>query len=314
MGNMYTNTDQYITWLSSNPLPGKHKRGSETTINNYKKDLQVFARWFNETTGLILGPESLTPDDIQDYISHMQTVLERKPNTILRHFASIRSYCLFLLQTDERIMRDLTMGVRLPKKSLPQKVGLNRLERNALKRAFTTPWKNTEKARQRLIRDEAITYTLMYVGLRLNELASVSLDDLHIGQRAGNDYLYIQDGKNNRARTAGVPPEAARPLRVWLDLRDELDVENGSLFVQIKKGNAPLGERSIGRIIEEAGNRAKMDKKITPHILRHTAVRIWRKRHGDRITAAQMGHSISTMLQYDAVTAEDVVKAAASGL
>ncbi len=314
MENIYQHIDTYIAWLETNPLPGKHKRGSETTIKNYKKDLYVFARWFNETTGMALAPETLTPDDIQDYISYMQTTLKRKPNTVLRHFASIRSYALYLLQTDERILRELTFGIRLPKKGLPQKVGLQRLDRNALGRAFTVPWKNTELAKQRLIRDEALTYTMMYVGLRLGEVAAIKMDDVHIGQRAGNDYIYIPDTKTSQARTAGVPPEAARPLRAWLELREKLGVESAYLFVQIRQGYAPLGVRSIARTIEEVGYRAKLEEKLTPHILRHTAVRIWRKRHGDRITAAQMGHSISTMLQYDAVTSEDVIKAAAGGL
>lgn len=314
METIYQQIDTYIAWLETNPLPGKHKRGSASTLKNYQKDLYVFARWFNESTGMALAPETLTPDDIQDYISYMQTTLKRKPNTILRHFASIRSYALFLLQTDERIMRELTLGIRLPQKGVPKKVGLQRLDRNALGRAFTVPWKNTELAGQRLIRDEALTYIMMYVGLRLGEAANTKMVDVHIGQRAGNDHIYIPESKTGRARTAGVPPEAARPLRTWLELREKLGIESEYLFVQIKKDYAPLGERSIGRTIEEVGYRAKLENKLTPHILRHTAVRIWRKRHGDRITAAQMGHSISTMLQYDAVTSKDVINAAASGL
>ncbi|MBT4309148.1 MAG: site-specific integrase, partial [Anaerolineae bacterium] len=86
----------------------RHRRGSEKTIKSYTGDMDRFARWFKQSTGHELSATSLTPDDIQDFISWLQSVEGRKPNTVLRYFAAIRAYCLYLLKTDPRIMRDLT--------------------------------------------------------------------------------------------------------------------------------------------------------------------------------------------------------------
>ncbi|MBT7073040.1 MAG: tyrosine-type recombinase/integrase [Anaerolineae bacterium] len=298
----------FSEWLRGNPLPGKHRRGSENTIQNYVSDVDRFARWFKQSTGYELSAESLTPDDIQDFISKLQAVEGRKPNTVLRYFAAIRAYCLYLLKTDSRIMRDLTDGIRLPRQEPMTKRGLRRKERLAVERVFTVPWKDTEAARLRLIRDYAIVETMMYVGLRLGVLANLKLDDLMLGERSGS--IHVRQGKGNRNREAGVPLKARQALTEWLSIREMLDCPHDFLFVQIRKGYKPLGIRSVQEMVKEVGKRAKLEIELSPHILRHTAVRIWRQKTDDRTTAAQMGHSITTMMKYDSLSGDDVLVAA----
>jgi len=304
---------EFALWIATNPLPGRHRRGSENTIKGYIGDLGLFANWFKQTTGLDLGPETLTPDDIQDYITHAQTVDEKKPATISRYFAAIRAYALHLLQTDERIVSDLTTGIRLPRQEQARKRGLRRLERKAVIRALAIPWKDTQKAKQRLIRNKAIIFTGMFVGLRLNEVANLKLKDAKIIKGSTSSSIEVREGKGNRVRTVGVPEDARNALYDWLALREEINQEHGIdhdyLFVQIKQGYAPLGIRAFQRITVKIGERAKIEG-LTYHILRHTAVRVWRKKNTDSITASQMGHSVSTMQKYDTVQKGDVIEAA----
>ena len=304
---------EFALWIATNPLPGRHRRGSENTIKGYIGDLGLFANWFKQTTGLDLGAETLTPDDIQDYISHAQTVDEKKPATISRYFAAIRAYVLYLLQTDERIISDLTTGIRLPRQEQAKKRGLRRLERRAVIRALAVPWKNTQKAKQRLIRNKAIIFAGMTVGLRLNEVVNLKLKDTKIIKGSTSSSIEVREGKGNRIRTVGVPEDARNALYDWLTLREEINQEHGIehdyLFVQIKQGYAPLGIRAFQRIAVKIGERAKIEG-LTYHILRHTAVRVWRKKTDDRTTAAQMGHSVATMQKYDALRESDVLEAA----
>jgi len=304
---------EFALWIASNPLPGRHRRGSENTLKGYIGDLGLFANWFKQSTGLDLGAETLTPDDIQDYISHAQTVEGKKTATILRYFAAIRAYALYLLQTDERITSDLTTGIRLPRQEQATKRGLRRLERLAIARVFAVPWKNTEKAKQRLIRNKAIIFVGMFIGLRLDEVASLKLKDTYIIKNSTSSYIQVLEGKGNRVRTVGVPQKARDALLEWLTLREELKQEDGIehdyLFTQIKKGYMPLGIRAFQRIAVKVGERARIED-LTYHILRHTAVRVWRKKTDDRTTAAQMGHSVATMQKYDALRESDVLEAA----
>ena len=300
---------EFYEWLQHNPLPGKHQRGNSKTIRNYAGDLERFARWFQQSRNLELSPETLTPDDVQDFISHLQIVQKAKPNTVLRYFSAIRSYCLYLKKTDSRIQRDLSDGVRLPKRDPMTKRGLRRLERLAVKRVFNVPWKDTEAARLRLARDRAIVITLMYVGLRVDKLVKLKLGDLDLGKRSGS--IQVRQAKGNRDRIAGVPVEARRELMEWMTVRDTLGCEHNYLFVQIRKGHKPIGVRSVQQMVTEVGRRAGLEIELSPHILRHTALRIWRQKVGDdRIVAAQMGHSETTMRKYDAVQQDDVLEAA----
>ncbi len=299
----------FALWIRENPLPGKHQRGNEKTIQGYTSDVDRFARWFGQSTGLELSAETLTPDDIQDFVSQLQTVQGCKPNTVLRYFAAIRSYCLYLQKTDPRIQRDLSDGIRLPRHDPMTKRGLRRLERLAVKRVFTVPWKDTDAARLRLIRDRAIVITFMYVGLRVDKLVNLKLSDLDLRERSGT--ILVRQGKGDRDRTAGVPAEARRELREWLKAREGLSCQHDLVFVQIRKGYKPLGVRSVQQMVQEAGKRAKLEIELSPHILRHTALRLWRKKVGDdRTVAKQMGHSEATMRKYDAVQVQDVIEAA----
>ena len=301
---------EFALWIATNALPGKHKRGSENTLKGYVGDLGIFATWFKETTGLDLSAETLTPDDIQDYVTYAKTVEKRKTSTILRRFAAIRAYCLYLLQTNELVVSDLTSGVRLPKQEPSTKRGLRRLERRAVTRTFNILWKDTQQGRDTRVRNKAIIYTLMYVGVRVEELTEITMPDiLAISHRQGE--IRIQNGKGGKARTVGVIDKARGPLLDWIELRGELGVEHEYLFTRVNKGLLPLKKRAVQYIVEEVRERAGLtDIMLTAHTLRHTAVRVWREKTSDRITAAQMGHSITTMQKYDAVKTSDVLEAA----
>jgi integrase/recombinase XerC len=302
---------EFAVWIATNALPGKHRRGADQTIKGYISDLELFANWFKETTRLDLSAKTLVSDDIQDYITYSQTVQKRKSSTILRRFAAIRAYCLYLMQTNKNVTSDLTTGIRLPKKDAASKRGLRRLERNAVGRVFNAPWKDTDQGRDRLVRDKAIVFMLMYVGVRVEELMNITMPDiLAISQRKGE--IRICEGKGYKTRTVGVSSKARQPLLDWIEKRKELGVEHEYLFTRVNKGFLPLKKRTIQDVLEATKKRANLgDVELTAHILRHTAVRVWRKKTGnDRLTAAQMGHSIATMQKYDALKKSDVIEAA----
>ena len=164
---------EFYEWIKANPLPGRHRRGSPKTIDGYASDLERFARWFKQTTEHELSANTLTPDDIQDFLGWLQTVEGRKPSTVLRYFSAIRTYCLYLQKTDERILRDLSDGIRLPRQEKMARRGLRRKERLPVERVFTIPWKNTEISRLRLVRDYALVETMMYVGLRVEAIVKL---------------------------------------------------------------------------------------------------------------------------------------------
>ncbi len=298
---------EFELWLQSNPLPGRRRRGSPATLQGYVADLGRFAHWFNQQTGLELDPEHLTADDIQDFLDELERgglgKPGRKPATVLRYFAAIHAYVLYLTIITDGRFPDLTVGIRLPRKGDASKRGLRRRERLALERVFNMPNKDTDLARLRLVRDKAIVFTFMYVGLRLSELVDLNISDVSVGERKGS--IVVRHGKGNHRRTVAVPVKARRALREWVDVRPSLHTNSQALFVSLRNRQR-LGGRSIQQMVSKAGEKAGLDD-LTPHVLRHTAVRIWREKTlDDKLVAVQMGHSVATMMRYDAVDNGDL--------
>jgi len=119
------------------------------------------------------------------------------------------------------------------------------------------------------VRDSAIIELLLQTGLRLSEVAHLTVDDVELPGRIGRDpeavgRLHIV-GKGRKDRYIPLNYKACHALKTWLDVRPEAPTH--ALFVS-KFGEA-LGPRAIqhlvGKYLTEAGIRG-----ASVHTLRHT--------------------------------------------
>src|SRR5665647_1649513 len=60
----------------------KRQEAAAKTVANYLSDLNCFARWFQGSTGDEFAASNITPTDIRDYRSHLQTTQGRAPATV----------------------------------------------------------------------------------------------------------------------------------------------------------------------------------------------------------------------------------------
>src|SRR5918911_929921 len=65
---------------------------SGKTLSGYRSDLTLFARFLEQTTGETFSPTAVTPTDIRDYRAHLLTVEHRRPATINRRLAALRTF------------------------------------------------------------------------------------------------------------------------------------------------------------------------------------------------------------------------------
>jgi len=70
----------------------KRQEAAPKTVANYLSDLNCFARWFTQTTGEEFSAKAITPTDIRDYRSFLQTTQGRMPATINRRLAALRKF------------------------------------------------------------------------------------------------------------------------------------------------------------------------------------------------------------------------------
>ena len=300
----------YESYIKVHPLPGKKRIAAENTRAAYVLDLTLFARWFEDTTEQDFAPASITREDIQDYIAHLRTVQDAAVNTVKRKYASIRSFYQWAIATGQAQYNE-SNGVALPSEQRLAPEGLDRPQRAAVRRVFNTPPKNTPTAGLRQVRDRAIVFVMMYAGLRISEIENLRLGDVVLRDKSGE--LDIRSGKGDKDRTVALPLEARQALEEWLDLRPEC--EHDFTFTVIRKGHRPLGRRAMQEMVVDVGRQAELDIagiRLTPHLLRHTAVYLWREENDPFVVAAQMGHKdINTTMRYGRPSGKDLRRAAA---
>jgi site-specific recombinase XerD len=148
------------------------------------------------------------------------------------------------------------------------------------------------------LRDRAMLELLFSTGLRVSELAALTVDtDFNAGE------ISVR-GKGSKIRVVFVSMEAREAVKSYLKARKDIEE---ALFVRIaQKGKVtgPLGSRSIERAIKDRAIQAGISKKVTPHVLRHMFATDLLSNGADlRSVQMLLGHAnISTTQIYTHVT------------
>lgn len=142
------------------------------------------------------------------------------------------------------------------------------------------------------LRDKAIITLMLNTGLRVSEVADLTLDDVELGDRSGQ--VRVRCGKGGKQRYVPANKNARAALRAWIAVRPS--PESHFLFTS-QKGGA-LCSRAVARIVEVMGNKAGV--KLSSHSLRHTFGRNMADAGvGLEVVADLMGHdNIETTRRY----------------
>ncbi|MEX0934066.1 MAG: site-specific tyrosine recombinase/integron integrase [Candidatus Paceibacterota bacterium] len=150
-------------------------------------------------------------------------------------------------------------------------------------------------------RDKALLELLFSTGMRISELCSLSRSiDL------SRDELSIR-GKGEKVRLVFISKEAREALKRYLEKRIDLDE---ALFIPIgretsgKEAELRLTPRSAQRIVKHYALEAGIDKKVTPHVIRHSFATDLLQNGADiRSVQVLLGHAnITTTQVYTHVT------------
>ncbi|MFF2909476.1 tyrosine-type recombinase/integrase [Paenibacillus sp. NPDC057934] len=114
------------------------------------------------------------------------------------------------------------------------------------------------------LRNYLIGLTLVLLGLRVSELTAMKWGDFHSDPLETSIWLTIANAKGGKRREIKVP------AMLW-ELYSELaNSPVGNAVPDPELLMFPLSSRQVERIIKNAGEYSFIEKKLTPHWLRHT--------------------------------------------
>jgi site-specific recombinase XerD len=261
------------------------RRLSEHTVAAYKNDLAQFAAG--------LGPDyELTSESIRSCLTKVAEDPRYSPCTVKRKIASARA---FLRATNEALALETfgtwRLSIRMPKR-LPRalaRADLNVLLAKGSKRPTPTPVEVTTQLCLSL---------LAATGLRVSELCG-----LRIGQVALQSGEITVLGKGSRERVVIIANQHIRSaLAHHIALLPDRDNQQAPLF---RNGRGrTMSPQCLRLRLHTLRRRLRIGKRITPHMLRHTAATLLLEGGVDiRFVQRLLGHaSIATTQIYTNVT------------
>jgi integrase/recombinase XerC len=239
------------------------RNASELTIKSYREDLEHLAAFLNHAAGgeegeSCVAPESITTLDLRGYVAQLHEANLAK-TTIARHLASMRSFFRFG-QRDGWTKTNPAKPLRNPRKprDLP-----HFLSSEDSVRLLEAPPANSPMG----LRDRAMLETLYSAGLRVSELVGLNDDDLD--SAAG---VVRVRGKGRKERIAPLGSHAEKAIARWFKVRKLAAalVKDPRRPVFTNKFGKRLTTRSVGRLLEKHLKIAGLDRRTTPHTLRHS--------------------------------------------
>jgi integrase len=132
-------------------------------------------------------------------------------------------------------------------------------------------------------------YTMMLLafrhGLRVSELCDLRLTDLDLNTAR----LFVRRIKGSLSTHQPIEGDELRAIRAWLRVRQEREDSHSPYLFLSERG--PLTRQAINYLVEQIGKRAKLDFKVTPHMLRHsTGYYLANKGYDTRLIQDYLGH------------------------
>lgn len=273
------------------------RRASPHTIASYRDTFRLLVRFAEKR--LRRPPSKLTIKDINaPFIASFLDELEktRANGTRSRNIrlAAIRSFFRYAaLEAPEHsalIQRVLAIPSKRHTRTL-----IDFLERPEIEALLSAPDQTTWVGR----RDHAFLLTATQTGLRLSELTGLRHQDVTFGAGA---HLRCQ-GKGRKERSTPLTKSTAETLRRWINEQANGD-ETMFLFPSLRGGR--LSADAVQHLVAKHAATAKkccaslVKKRITPHVLRHTAAMELLQAGVDRaLIAIWLGHeSVETTQIY----------------
>ena len=229
------------------------KSYSDNTISTYLNNLKIYKDYIEENR---LDEYSIEPINLEHFITYLKENFDYKPKSINTMISSLKSYYNFLLK-EKYIDNDPTDLLKSPKidKKYPTYITYDELNRLLL--AIDTS-KNLGK------RDYLLINLLYDSGVRVSELINIRINNIDFENR-----LIKILGKGDKERVVYFTINTSKLLYEYIyDICEVHKYPRKYLFEN--KSNVVISRFEVYNIIRKYVEIAKIEKNVTPHVLRHT--------------------------------------------
>jgi len=241
--------DHFLHYLAA------ERRLSANTIRSYQSDIASFLNHLKKIR--VTEPDAICADHLRNHLSrcHTQGISNR---SIARRVSALRAFFRFLL-AESRISADPSAGIELPKpaRHLPKVLSVTEVDK-----LLARPAENSPLA----VRNHAMLHLLYATGMRVSELVNLPLAGMNIM----GGYVRVF-GKGAKERLIPFGEVAREHLKNYTrEARPQILRKRQSDFLFVTGQAKAMTRLRFWQIIQKSTRLAGIEKKISPHVLRHS--------------------------------------------
>jgi integrase/recombinase XerD len=265
----------------------QQRQASPHTIAAYRDTMRLLLRFATERTKK--QPSKLQVDDLDvpligAFLDHLQNERGNSLATRNARLAAIHSLFRYAALLHPEHAQVIERVLAIPSKRTQRNL-VSFLNEDEIHALLAAPDRNTWTGR----RDHALLLLAAQTGLRASELTGLTRADVHLDTGPHISCL----GKGRKQRITPLTTNTVAVLRAWLTER--AGQENDPLF-PTRTGTTLSRDALEHRLAKHATNAARRcpslnKKKLTPHVLRHTAaMRLLHAGVDTSVIALWLGH------------------------
>lgn len=283
--------EELLSWLAV-------ERGRRpNTLAAYRRDLAAYEDWLSRHKVSAAGEADERV--VGEYVAHLRQA-GLAPASVARAMVAVRSLHRFLVQEG---MAQVDPSTELKPPPVPAGLPKALSEQEVASLLATVTGEGPVPRR-----DRAVLELLYGTGMRISELAGLSLPDVMV-----EDQMVRVLGKGNKERLVPLGRYARLALAQWtapggrdllVPARWARRGDSDALFLNQRGGR--LSRQGAWGIVNQYGRRAGLEGRLTPHVLRHSCATHLLDHGADiRIVQELLGHaSIATTQVYTKVSTE----------
>lgn len=281
------NTEHIFTQFQAYLLT--EKRVSQNTFEAYRRDINQFIEFL--TRGNIPFA-TISAQEMKLFLHYLHDI-KLSARTVVRKISALRIFFVYVCERFD--IKNVAQKLLFPKveKKLP-----HYLTEQEIKTLFQVV--NTDTSLH-AIRNKAMLYLLYATGMRISELITLSVSDIHFD----TEFLAVQ-GKGGKQRHIPVPAMVLHVVREYIDHAKIVQSKNTKkrthyLFtLQYAQKIKHMSRQSFWSILNALWEKTGSKRTISPHKLRHSFATHMLKNGADlRSLQLLLGHeNLSTVQIY----------------